>query len=36
MWPDCDCCPYWFQCFGNTYYCPIMFGDGHPDDFGDN
>lgn len=36
MWPDCYGCPYEYECGGNVYYCPYMFGDGHPDDFGNN
>lgn len=34
MW-DCQSCPYWYECGGDVYYCPYMFGDGHPDDYGD-
>lgn len=33
---DCDTCPYWDTCGGDVYDCPLMFGDGHPYDFGNN
>ena len=36
MWPKCVGCPYEGECGGDIYYCPYMFGDGHPDDYGNN
>lgn len=36
MWPNYVGCPHEQECNGDTWNCPYMFGDGHPDDYGDN